>query len=74
MTLLTFKRFIINLFIDIKNKIFHMIDNNNMYFTNTALYSKFLKELADVLSNTLVKIEDIYFKYFLLPKLQQIKY
>lgn len=68
MTLLTFKRHIINLFIDIKNKIFTMIDDEHMIFAKSG----FLKELASVLTSTLSKIEDIYYKYFLLPKLHQI--
>jgi hypothetical protein len=45
-----------------------MLDTDLLHPT----YSKFLSELAEVLSKTLSKIESIYYKYFLLPKLQQI--
>lgn len=64
----TYKRYIINLFLDIKKKIFTILDADLLH----PSYSKFMTELAQVLSKTLTKIETIYYKYFLLPKLQQI--
>jgi len=64
----TYKRYIINLFIDIKQKLFTMLDADFLH----PSYSKFLSELAEILSKTLSKIETIYYKYFLLPKLQHI--
>ena len=65
MNLPNLRRCIINLFLDIKTKLFIMIDDSNSQY-----YSSFLCELTEILSHTLSKIEDIYYKYFLLPKLQ----
>jgi hypothetical protein len=64
---LSLRRYIINLFLDIKNKIFTMMDDKTLF-----AHTGFLKELASVLTNALSKIEDIYYKYFLLPKLEKI--
>jgi hypothetical protein len=67
MTLSTLRKYILNLFIDIKNKFFIMIDHEK-----TAYHSTFLIELYQILSQTLTKIENIYYKYILYPQLQKI--
>jgi hypothetical protein len=62
----TFKIYILNLFIEIKTKFFTMVDSEFSY------NSLFLTELYQILSRTLIKIENIYYKYYLYPKLQNI--
>lgn len=58
------KRFIINLFIDLKNKLFCMLDHDHVTC---------LTEIMEVLKTTLSKIEDIYYRHILFPKLINIK-
>lgn len=53
-----------NLFIDIKNKLFIMLESD------LSMYTRCLTEIMEVLQTTLDKIENIYYKYFLFPKLQ----
>lgn len=63
----TLRKYVLNLFIDIKNKFFIMIDHEKATY-----HSTFLIELCQILSQTLTKIENIYYKYILYPQLQQI--
>lgn len=69
--MLFLKKQIINIFLDIKNIFYYILNDNWLYFNNKKYYFNFLNEIFDVLSNTLLKIETIYYKYFLFPKLQQ---
>lgn len=62
----TFKIYILKLFIEIKTKFFTMVQSEN---SHNLL---FLTELYQILSRTLIKIENIYYKYYLYPKLQYI--
>jgi len=64
-------RLITNLFIDIKNRLYYIIDDKNMFFYNKKSYDKCMRELIELLRITLAKIEDIYFKYILSVKLQK---
>lgn len=64
------KRFIINLFLNIKTHIFRIIDDEQIYLIHTSKYMDCFSELADVLKSTLSKIEDIYYRHILFPKLQ----
>lgn len=71
--MLFFKKQIINIFLDIKNIFNNIMNENNwLYFNKKKYYFNFLTEIFEVLSNTLSKIETIYYKYFLFPKLEQI--
>ena len=72
MSFITIKSYIINLFIDIKAKIHLMLNNDKTFSNNQVKYSYFLTELSNVLTTTLLNIENIYYKYFLLPKLQKL--
>jgi hypothetical protein len=68
--MLFLKKEVINLFINI-NKIYeYMLNDNFLYFYNKSNYIEFLNELYNILITTLSKIEKIYYKYFLFPKLQ----
>jgi hypothetical protein len=58
------KRMIINLFIEIKNRLFLMIDSYP--------YSACMTEIMELLQSTFSKMEDIYYRHFLLPKLRSI--
>jgi hypothetical protein len=64
------KRFIINLFIDVKTKLFLMLDDQ-AYLSNNSRYITCLTEIMEVLRTTLSKIEDIYYRHILFPKLSQ---
>lgn len=55
------KRFIINLFLKLKNQLFILIDEGK---------SSAFTEIVDVLKHTLSKIEDIYYRHILFPKLK----
>jgi hypothetical protein len=67
------KKFAMNLFINLKNKLFSIIDDNQIYLINQSKYVTCLSEIIEVLTNTLTRIEDIYYKYILFPKLQAAK-
>jgi hypothetical protein len=49
-----------------------MLDDNQMYLLNDSRYFTCLTEIMDVLKTTLSKIEDIYYRHILFPKLVQI--
>lgn len=70
MSFLFSKKYLSNLCIDIRGIIFNIIHNEYHYIHNKSLYNKGLYKIINVLSNTLKKIEDIYFIYFLKPNLQ----
>ena len=53
-----------NLFIDLKNKLFILLEND------MSLYTNCLNEIMEVLQATLSQMEGIYYKYILFPKLQ----
>lgn len=69
--MLFFKRYINNLFLDLKKQIYNILDTDNRY--DLHIYIRGFEEIIKLLSKTLVKIEDIYYKHFLLPTLQKIK-
>ncbi len=70
--MLFIKKQIINLFYDIKKIFGYMLDDNWLYFKNKSSYFQFLNEIFNLLSNTLIKIENIYYKYFLFEKLHHM--
>lgn len=72
MTALFLKRYVSNLFLGIQKNVFNMLENDIAYLKNKNEYDKGLKEIIGLLTFTLTKMEDIYFKYFLYPRLQQI--
>ena len=59
-----------NIFNEIKKQIIYIINDNEIIYTNK--YVTCLNELLNVLKNTLYKIQDIYYKYILHPKLKKL--
>lgn len=72
MTVLYLKNYVSNLFSGIQKNILNILENDNLHLKNKNEYDKGLKEIIGLLTFTLTKIEDIYYKYFLFPRLQQI--
>jgi len=59
-----------SIFIEIKKQINYIINNNEILYSNN--YFNCLDEIMAVLRNTLYKLQDIYYKYILYPKLKKI--
>lgn len=59
-----------NIFFEIKKTIKYIINDNYLLFSNN--YFKCLNEILDVLRKALSKIEKIYYKYILHPKLCEL--
>jgi hypothetical protein len=51
-----------------------MLESDVTYSKNQKEYDKGMREIIGLLTFTLTKIEDIYYKYFLYPRLQQISH
>lgn len=69
--MLFFKRYINNLFLDLKKNIFKILDTDIRY--DLRIYGKGFEEIIKLLTKTLLKMEVIYYRHFLLPTLQNIK-
>lgn len=69
--MLFFKKYINNLFLDLKKQIYGILDTDNRY--DLHIYIRGFEEIIKLLTKTLLKIEDIYYKHFLLPSLQKFK-
>ena len=72
MTTIFWKKYVSNLFIGIQKNVHNILENDVIYLKNQREYDKGLREIIGLLTFTLTKIEDIYYKYFLYPRLQQI--
>lgn len=59
-----------NIFNEIKKQIIYILNDNDILYTNN--YFSCLNEILCVLNNTLYKIQDIYYKYILYPKLKKL--
>jgi hypothetical protein len=59
-----------NIFNEIKKHIIYILNDNEIIFSNN--YFLCLNEILYVLKKTLCKIQDIYYKYILYPKLTKI--
>lgn len=59
-----------SIFIEIKKQINYIINDNEIVYSNN--YFKCIDEIITVLRNTLYKLQDIYYKYVLYPKLKKI--
>ena len=59
-----------NIFNEIKKQISYIINDNDIIYSSK--YFKCLNEILIVLENTLYKIQDIYYKYVLNPKLTKV--
>lgn len=70
-----FKIKILELFNELKKKLIYILTDENLLFSSadTMKYKKCFNEIIHVFQNTLNNIENIYFKYFLFPKLKNIE-
>ena len=59
-----------SIFIEINKQINYIINDNDFLCSNN--YFKCMDEIITVLRNTLYKLQDIYYKYILYPKLKKI--
>jgi hypothetical protein len=59
-----------NIFIEINKQINYIVSDCDFIFSNN--YFNCLEEILIVLRNTLYKLQDIYYKYILYPKLKKI--
>ena len=59
-----------NIFVEIKKQINYIINDNEILYSNN--YFNCIDEIMAVLRNTLYKLQDIYYKYILYPKLKKI--
>jgi hypothetical protein len=59
-----------NIFNEIKKQISYIINDNDIIYSSK--YFKCLNEILIVLKNTLYKIQGIYYKYVLNPKLTKV--
>jgi hypothetical protein len=59
-----------SIFIEIKKQINYIINDNEILFSNN--YFNCIDEIMTVLRNTLYKLQDIYYRYVLYPKLKKI--
>ena len=59
-----------SIFIEIKKQINSIINDNEILFSNN--YFNCMDEIMTVLRNTLYKLQDIYYRYVLYPKLKKI--
>jgi hypothetical protein len=59
-----------SIFIEIKKQINYIINDNEILYSNN--YFNCIDEIMAVLRNTLYKLQDIYYKYILYPKLKKI--
>ncbi len=58
-----------SIFIEINKQINYIINDNEILCSNN--YFKCIDEIIIVLRNTLYKLQDIYYKYILYPKLKK---
>ena len=59
-----------SIFIEIKKQINYIINDNEILYSNN--YFNCIDEIMAVLRNNLYKLQDIYYKYILYPKLKKI--
>jgi hypothetical protein len=59
-----------SIFIEINKQINYIINDNEILCSNN--YFNCIDEIMAVLRNTLYKLQDIYYKYILYPKLKKI--
>lgn len=50
----------------------NILSDKYIYIQSERNYSNLINELITLLNDTLCKLENVYFKYFLYPKLQNI--
>jgi hypothetical protein len=59
-----------NIFIEIKKQINYIINDNDFVYSSN--YINCMNEVMIVLRKALFKLQDIYYKYILYPKLKKI--
>lgn len=60
---------IFNIIINIKEQIQKIAASDKLYLTNNDAYILCFEEIFNILIITLGKIENVYYKYFLYPRL-----
>lgn len=69
-----FYNFVINLFLDIKKKLYFIIDDKDFYFRNKKNYEACMYELMHILNTTFKKLDKLYYKYILSEKIKGMHY
>ena len=59
-----------NIFNEIKKQIIYIINDGDVVYSHNYIIC--LNEILNVLKNALYKIQDIYYKYILYPKLKNL--
>lgn len=59
-----------NIFVEIKKQINYIINDNDFIYSSN--YINCMNEVMTVLRKALFKLQDIYYKYILYPKLKKI--
>lgn len=72
MTNVNAKSHVLSKFNDIKNRLVYILNEVSLVY-NTEIYNRCLKEVLQVLHAAIAGFENIYFKYFLFPKLQNLE-
>lgn len=67
-----FYNFVINLFLDIKKKLYFIIDDKEFIFRNKKNYEACMYELMHILNTTLIKMNKLYYKYILSEKIKDV--
>jgi hypothetical protein len=68
-----FYNFVINLFLDIKKKIYFIIDDKEFFIRNRKNYESCMYELMHILNSTLKKLDKLYYKYILSEKIKNVR-
>ncbi len=63
-------KIIINLLLNIKKTVNNITTDNFLFFYNKELFTNCMYDIIILLKNTLNEIDNIYYKYYLLPKLE----
>lgn len=72
MTLAYTKIAIFNIMINIKEQINKIITSDKLYLTNNDAYILCFEEIFNILIMTLGKLENVYYKYFLYPRISAL--
>ena len=62
------KKYLTNLFIHLQKQIYYILDHEDDH-----AYSECFQDIIRIITTALDQIEELYYKYFLLPKLQKLQ-
>ena len=66
-------KYIINLFLTIKSNIIKMLSDKYLFIQPENNYHNLITDIIHILNETVCNLENVYYKYFLYPKLQSVK-